>query len=89
MMINLKSKAGRKSERASLVVLIFLSVFWRSSTALSDENNKLFNLGRLSIARVYASSERKGSHGIQKVFDGSMSPRIYHAVGKIAALPTD
>src|SRR5690349_6133801 len=38
---------------------------------IASAENQAINLSRLPIARVYASSERKGSHGIQKIFDGS------------------
>ncbi len=52
------------------VLVAVLSVFCRLNVVRAQETNKPVNLGRLSIARVYASSERKGAHGIQKIFDG-------------------
>src|ERR1700731_2304338 len=44
-------------------------LFLASQMCLADSNT--INLGKLSIARVYSSSERHGAHGIQKIFDGS------------------
>lgn len=57
--------------RSKLQTAFFLTSFlWPHIGSVNGTSN-LLNLGRLSIARVYASSERKGSHGIQKIFDGS------------------
>ena len=47
-----------------------LAFLFLPQSVTADAKSQI-NLVRLSIAHVYSSSGRKGSHGIQKVFDGT------------------
>jgi len=53
------------------LLILAVGVLVAMGVPICADDIKPVNLARLSIAKVYASSGRKGAKGVQKLFDGS------------------